>query len=208
VSKVYLNAPLLHSTIVFITIILVIVWYLTAFAESGIKKALLEANTHFTYKSKPIHPGLVEEFNTWLSDNCNPITISVDVAAADDTNEYSDSDIESTPNGYVSNQKESGEYFRYKWLGRLNNGLHVLEVAEGGGGSGEFKSLFFIKFDEGVGITPEGKQYDRLLMTIVRGVTLGDRDSGEISVSPDKVILGKSQYRDKPVILKFEGRYE
>jgi hypothetical protein len=190
--------------IVFITISLVILWFSVAFAASGIDQELLEANTHFTYKAKPIHPGLIEEFNTWLSDDNNPITISVDVVAASDTNEYSDSYVELKPNGYVFINKENGEYFYYKWLGRLKNGLQVLEVAEGGGGSGEFKSLFFVKFDKGIGITPEGKQYDRLLMTIVRTYTLGDRDSGRISVSPDKVILGKSQYRDKPVILRFE----
>jgi len=186
-------------------IILAFFYHSSVFAGSNIDNALLEANSRFTYNKQPIHPGLVAEFNSWTSDNWKPVTISVDVSAAYGTNEYAD-DVEVKDNGYVYLKKEGdGEYFYYKWLGRLNNGFHVLEVGEGGGGSGIFTSLFIVKFEKGYGFTPEGQKYERLLMSIVRNETLGDRDDGKITVLPDRVVLGKSQYRDKPVVLEFDN---
>jgi len=62
--------------------------------SSDIKTALDEANNKFTYQGKPIHPFLIKEFEIWLSDNCNPVTVSVDIgAAAKARNEYSKRDI-------------------------------------------------------------------------------------------------------------------
>jgi len=42
-------------------------------------------------------------------------------------------------------------------------------------------------------------------MSIVRNATLGDRDDGKITVLPDRVILEKSRYREKPVVLEFDN---
>lgn len=63
--------------------------------------------------------------------------------------------------------------------------------------------IMIVKFEKGYGFTPEGQKYDRLLMSIVRNESLGDRDDGKITVLSDKVILGKSKYREKPIILEF-----
>ena len=62
-------------------------------AEAGPSSAwspLVEANNDFTFKGQPIHPGLIREFQNWLSDYRPPITVTLDVGAAYDTNEYSD----------------------------------------------------------------------------------------------------------------------
>lgn len=190
--------------IVVSTIISVFLLYSLASAGNNIDNAILEADSYFTYNKQPIHPGLVAEFNPWVSDTWKPMTVSVDVSAAYGTNEYFEDDAKVKENGYVYLQKkEEEEYFYYKWLGKLNNGLHILEVGEGGGGSGIFKALFIVKFEKGFGFTPEGQKYGRLLMSIVRNENLGDGDNGKITVLPDRVILGKSQYRDKPVVLEF-----
>ena len=189
--------------IVLTTTVSVFLCYSSAFAKSNIDNAILEANSHFTYNKQPIHPGLVKEFNCWISDSGKPTTISVDVAA-EHGNEYFESEVKVKENGYVYFQKEGeNEFFYYKWLGKLNNGLHVLETGESGGGSGIFMGIMIVKFEKGYGLTSEGQKYDRLLMSIVRNESLGDGDNGKITVLPDRVILGKSQYRDKPVILEF-----
>jgi hypothetical protein len=43
------------------------------------------------------------------------------------------------------------------------------------------------------------------LLTLVRTpVILGDRDDATIKVEPGRVIIGKSRYRNQPVILEFK----
>jgi hypothetical protein len=190
-----------------IVLILLIACHSSLFAETGIDKALVEINNRFTYKDRPIHPGLIAEFNGLLSDPWNPIITSLDIAAAYDTNQYQNSDVRINENGLVFLQRDGKDnYFCYEWLGKLNNGLHVVEIWDGVGGcSGVFMSLFFVKFEKGYGLTPEGQRHERLLMTIVRNAIVGDRDDGKITVLPDKVILGKSKYRNRPVVLEFSN---
>ncbi|MDD5644672.1 MAG: hypothetical protein PHO00_04415 [bacterium] len=164
-----------------------------------------EIEPGFMYQGKPIHPGLLQEFESWYSDGGLPTTISVDISASHG-NEYNDSDVTVEDNGYVVYQEDdSPEYFYYKWLGKLNNGLHVLITGSSGGGSGVFKNVYFVRFDTDTGYTPEGEKYSRRLMTIVRICPLGDRDDGDVTLLPEenKVILGKSKYRSEAVILKF-----
>lgn len=149
---------------------------------------LEEANNKFTYQGKPIHPKLVEEFSVWLSDKRNPITVSVDVKEAFNINEYYEEVIKQE-NGLIRYNREEGVYFAYEWLGKLDNGLNVLRIFDAGGGSGIFQSLFFIKFDLGEGYTDEGEKYQRLLMSIVRSYTLGDRSSAQVELKGDKVVV-------------------
>jgi len=178
---------------------------LPALGESKeILRLLNEANQNFTYKSKPIHPGLVQEFLSWISDRGLPTTISVDIAAPH-RNEYFEDAVKIKENGYILLSEEK-EYFYYKWLGRLNNGLHVLETGEGSiEGSGIFKDVYFVKFSIGQGLTDKGDPYSQLLMTTVRNHVLGDRYDGEVSVLPgqNKVIIGKSKHNTKAIVLEF-----
>ncbi|MBN2190538.1 MAG: hypothetical protein JW728_04920 [Candidatus Aureabacteria bacterium] len=164
-----------------------------------------EDESRFTYQGKPIHPGLVQEFESWYSDRGLPTTISVDISAPH-SNEYNDSDVKVEDSGYVVCQDaDSPEYFYYKWCGKLDNGLHVLITGSGGSGSGVFKNVCFVRFDNDTGYTAEGEKYNRLLMIIVRRHPLGDRDDGDVTLLPaeNKVILGKSRYRDEQVVLEF-----
>jgi len=171
------------------------------------KGNLAEADASFTYKSKPIDPKLVQKFSSWESDSPKPKVITVDVAAAFDTNEYSGevrlqgaSVCFDTEDG---NQQKDGGFFCYEHLGKLKNELHVLKISDNGGGSGVFQELFFVKFAKGEGYTEDGEKYERLLMSIVRQYTLGDRDDGKIKVLNDRVIVDRSKYRDKDVTITF-----
>ena len=161
---------------------------------------LAEANAKFTYQHKPIHPGLLEEFESSIADSGEPTTISVDIAAKHG-NEYFDDDV-SVKDGVVFLKKADGSYFCYKWLGKLNNDLHVLDVGDSGGGSGVFGNLLFVRFSISEGYY-KGDEYKRLLMTVVGTYGLGDRDDGKVTVLTDRVVIGKSKYREKEVVLKF-----
>ena len=69
-------------------------WIVAGALPAGAAESpLAEANSDFTFKSRPIHPGLVREFQNWLSDYRPPITVTVDVGAAFGTNEYADAPV-------------------------------------------------------------------------------------------------------------------
>ena len=46
-----------------------------SYAQGNIDSALIEANDKFTYQGKPIHPGLVQQFMSWMSDPGEPTII-------------------------------------------------------------------------------------------------------------------------------------
>jgi len=156
-----------------------------------------EANSKFTYSGKPIHPFVVKEFSNWLSDNRPPMITTVDVAAASDTNKYMDSEIEKRDNWLFAKTEEMDgdvrlyESFGYHWIGRLANGVHVLETGSSGGGSGFFMDLMFVKFSEGE-IFWENRKEKQLLMTIVGTYSLGDRYEGDIKINGNKVLIPAS----------------
>ncbi len=176
-----------------------------AAAPHGLAPRLLhEVNEHFTLQGKPIHPRLVQKFQTYLSDSGPPAVITVDLlAAAQDGNEYYFPGVK-VRDGLVSYKEPDGREFAYKWLGTVRPGLHVVETFFSGGGTGIFTDLYFFRTAVGTGQGGRGP-YDQILMTLARTpVILGDRDDGTIKVEPGRVIIGKSRYRNQPVILKFK----
>lgn len=151
--------------------------------------SLSKANASFTYKGKPIHPGLVQQFMPWLSDPGEPTIITVDVSTKH-SNQYSDRDVEVKGKNVCLKPEEDGGYFCYEWLGRLANDVHVLKVSDAGSGSGIFVTLVFVIFEQVFRINMDGKKRSCLLMTVVREFSLGDRDQRKIAVLPDKVLIG------------------
>ena len=173
--------------------------------SSEMSSALVEANQDFTYQGIPVHPFLVKEFETWMSDNCSPVTVSVDVIAASKArNEYSTSSVTVNGSQVKATDADDTGYYQYERLGILADGTQVLEVADSGGGSGVFKKLLFVRFSTDKAYDLNGKVYERLLMTVVREFPLGDRDDGNIEVGDDGVIVSSSKYREKPTVLTFE----
>jgi len=115
---------------VFIFVLVLFVLSFPLFAD--MQDALIQANESFTYKGEPIHPKLVKEFNSWISDPGLPTTISVDIAAPH-RNEYFDDYASVNEYGAVTFRNEERGYFCYRWLGKLDNGIHVLNTSDSGG---------------------------------------------------------------------------
>jgi len=170
------------------------------------QRLLQEVNAHFTVQVKPVHPRLVEKFQTFLSDSGPPAVITVDLLAATvNGNEYYDPDVKVQDSVVsVEHKDQEGSSFAYKWLGTVQPGLHVVETFYSGGGTGVFMDLYFFRIYRATGRDEKGP-YAQILMTLVRTpVILGDRDDTTIKVEPGRVIIGKSRYRNQPVILKFK----
>jgi len=176
---------------------------------------LEETNTNFTYEGEPIHPGLVHKFSNWLSDGISPIVVSVDLVSAFNTNKYPQDEVKKREDWwYIEKEEIDGdirlyESFNYSWLGKMEDGTHVVETGYSGGGSGFFMELMFIRFSQGE-IMVENEKRSQLLMSIVGIYPLGDRYDGEIAVYPDRVLIPASMNQlgggstEKDVELKFQ----
>ncbi len=166
------------------------------------RNTLKEAREHFTYKGKPIHPGLVEEFEGWMSDYGPSITVTVNVAASFDTNEYYDEKVKQEGSVIICgpDSPEERDWYSYERIGTLSDGTCVLKTCAGGGGSGVFMDLLFVRFSVDECLF-EGKKHEQLLMRVVNQYLLGDRDTAEIKVIGDRVIVGASKYREQSVTL-------
>lgn len=156
--------------------------------SSSAEAPLVEANNDFTFKGRPIHPGLVKEFQNWLSDYRPPITVTVDVGAAHDTNEYADAVTPASDGGVLVTLGDNGGHFFYKRLGRLDNGAHVLHTVDKSAGTGIFQSLTFVRFHMGRGFDRDGiKPSERLLMSVARVYAIVGPKTPDIQIEGNEV---------------------
>ena len=153
-----------------------------------IERYVEEVRDHFTIKGQPIHPFVFRDLGGWISDS-RPIITAVDVLAGVDSNYYFSGNVEKTSYGYLAREREGRSYYSYSFLGRLENGLLVVQAASSGGGSGIFLSLYFLDVFVDTAFDDEGKPYERLNLKTVRTATLGDRWGGDITIDGNKVII-------------------
>jgi hypothetical protein len=169
------------------------------------------AEERFTFDGKAIHPGCVRQFNVGLADSPPPIVRAVDVGACVTSNENF-MDFKTSDKGYVSYEYDIGEgekgYFAYKYLGTTKDGMLALDTMSNEGGTLVAMTVMLIDFDTGdySFFDDEGKQKTgkRLIMSCVGQITRGDRDSGTVTLKEGKLILGKSQYRDKDEVIELD----
>lgn len=173
-------------------------------AESGANSELKDALENFSFEGKPVHPGCVREFDVALSDSPPPIVRAVDIKACVTSNEFY-MPFKTREDGYIGYEYDLGDgekgSFSYKYLGKSDSGIHVLDTRSSGGGTMVAESVFLIKSD-----TRDYWDFDnqynktskkRLIMICTGQITIGDRDRGTIDLSGNQLILGPSQYRDK-----------
>ncbi len=177
--------------------------------DSEIVVAAIKDILHdFTYQLKPVHPGCVREFDVSLADSPPPIVRAVDVRACVTSNEFY-MPFNTGEDGYISYEYDLGEgekgSFAYKYLGKSDSGLFVLATRSSTGGTMVAESLFLIKdsFKNYWSFDNENKKTldRRLIITCIGQITLGDRDTGKVTLKENKLILGPSQYREKAVTI-------
>ncbi len=162
------------------------------------QEALKEAELHFTFRGNPINPLALQQLSPWISDSL-PGAVAVDIAGtAADTNQYS-AEVEKSEKGLITvkkSDKKTGEEssFTYKYLGRLANGkgAHIVETWDWGGGSGVFTHLLLLNFRLDSEYTGTGAPRERLVLTRVGEIHLGDRFDGLVTIKPDQIVIGES----------------
>jgi hypothetical protein len=141
---------------------------------------LVQFRQTFHYHKGLPHPLLIRQLTPWISDSV-PTTVMVDVASAQDSNQYfADDQVKYNANGAVFTSSEANalhypKAYRYQFLGHLDKGTLVLEIEEQTGGSMIARSLLFLDASLGQSLTAEGKPYAQLLLRVRREYVLGDR---------------------------------
>jgi hypothetical protein len=147
-----------------------------------------EARRAFTLNGKQIPPEIFRDFGDGYIADSGTIWVTVDIKTAIGSNLYFD---EIRQNGAWISQKKvtagAEEETGYTYVGATENGLLVVLAAYSGGGSADFITLHILDIAAARGFDLAGKVYDRINLTDLRRVALGDRWDGEISIAKNTI---------------------
>lgn len=149
--------------------------------------AMDEVRQSFTLNGKPIPPGIFRDLGDGDMADSISILVSADLKAAVGSNRYSE-DISKSGKWIVQKKADRDAdngwaASAYHFIGSTSNNLLVVVSAFDGGGSGTFYTLHLLDLAPGKAFDSEGKVYERLNLTTVRDVSLGDRWQGNVTIS-------------------------
>ena len=151
---------------------------------------IAEVRRAFTINGKPIPPEIFRDFGDGNLADSGPIWVTVDIKAATGSNLYFD-DIKQ--NGHWISQKKTNtkagteEETGYSYYGTTENGLLIALASYSGGGSGDFITLHILDIAAASAFDLDGKIYERINLTNIRSIALGDRWDGEIRIEKDAI---------------------
>jgi hypothetical protein len=151
---------------------------------------IAEVRRAFTLNGKQIPPEIFRDFGDGDLADSGSIWVTVDVKAAIGSNLYFD---EIRQNGSWISQKKvtanagAEEDTGYTYYGATENGLLVVLAAYSGGGSGDFITLHILDIAAARAFDLGGKVYERITLTDLRRIALGDRWEGEISIAKNTI---------------------
>jgi hypothetical protein len=159
-------------------------------AASSPADLVAEARRSFTLDGKQIPPEIFRDFGDGDLADSGAIWVTIDLKSAIGSNLYFD-DI--TKNGDWIIQKkvrpDASEETAYTYIGATENGLLVALAAYSGGGSGDFITLHILDIAAARGFGAGGDLYDRVNLTNLRSIPLGDRWDGEVTIAKNVVTI-------------------
>lgn len=161
----------------------------TVAAATPAADALVAEMRHsFTLDGKPIPPEIFRDFGDGDLADSGAIWVTVDAKAAIGSNLYFDDT--KRDGAWVSQKKTGGqEEAGYSFYGATDNGLLVVLTTYSGGGTGVFTSLHILDVASARGFDLDGKVYDRIDLTNLRTIPLGDRWGGEIGIAKNTITI-------------------
>jgi len=126
---------------------------------------LREVQSKFHLEGKPIHPLIIQFFQNPISDLAQPYRLALDLNMAYNTNLFPATPT-SFQDSWISNSLSDNVTFKYQYLGRLSNGLHVVISAENQGGSLTLYTLSAFHISLDWALQSSGQPYIRLKMEI------------------------------------------
>jgi hypothetical protein len=159
-------------------------------AAAPLDDALKEVRQSFTLQHKPIPPEVFADFGDSDIADSESIRVTIDLLAAMSSNLYYE-DIAVSPQGWVTQKRAApnGEETSYKFNGVTRSGLIVVTAAYSGGGSGDFFTVHILDAAPARAFDNDGKLYDRLNLTVLRSMALGDRWDGEVRIEGDAILI-------------------
>jgi hypothetical protein len=162
----------------------------SAGGEPSTAAVIAEARRAFTVGGQPIPPEIFRDFGDGDLADSGPIWVTVDIKAATGSNLYFD-DIKQDGR-WVSQKKaatkaDPEQETGYSYYGATANGLLVVLAAYSGGGSGNFITLHILDIAAARAFDLEGKIYERINLTNVRSIPLGDRWNGDIRIEKNTI---------------------
>jgi hypothetical protein len=139
-----------------------------------------------------------------------PILATVDVQAAIAGERYGDP-IKQNSRWVEQSHPAPGslngaEVTGYEFKGRTRNGLLVALASYSGGGSGVFYTLHILGASADRAFDSDGKVYQRIDLTVLRSVPLGDRWEGAITISGDAVYIATTKTPAEHLLEQIEAR--
>jgi hypothetical protein len=165
---------------------------LIAFASPAFATGPLDAlRRSFTLGGKPVPPDVFRDFGDADLDDSLPSVVTIDVKAAIDSNRYGDPIARRgdwlTQSRPAAGTLNGAEETSYSYVGVTKSGLLVVVATYSGGGSGVFTTLHVLDASFAAGFDGDGKRYNRVNLTALRSVVLGDRWQGEATIAGDTI---------------------
>ena len=161
------------------------------------------AQKYFVIRGKPINPMIIKDLGAWLSDGGDQV-VEINLLDSQNSNRYyyDNSEIQKNKKYFsvktVSNSQENNS-FSYSIEGVTDNGFYILKTAEwGGGGTGIFYNLLFVRIRQGVGFgeAKNGRillNHKRILIEKLGEIPLGDRVKSIITVQGNSILIEAEQ---------------
>ena len=168
---------------------------------------ILAVDHGFSFTKEPfIHPNIIQDLSTWLSDTGDQV-VTISLVDAQDSSRYFGEVLHtSQPGGrcpYVyTGRRNEGESFGYRYVGMTESGVHVLYTSDWGGGSGVFKDIMLLTIEHDYAVdcchwdglttlTTIKAEKRRVLVRKLGAIALGDRWDGELSIAGNELHVGK-----------------
>lgn len=171
-------------------------WFMSSLALADptpptLNAAMDEVRQSFTLDGKPVPPRIFRDLGDGDMADSASILVSIDLKAAVGSNRYAE-DVGKSGQWIVQKKADmdvaSGrEASAYNYIGSTANKLLVVVTSYNGGGLGTFYTLHILDLAPGKAFGSDGKIYDRLNLTTVREVPLGDRWQGNVKISGNSI---------------------
>ena len=166
--------------------------FLAQAVERSTAALIAEMRRTFTLDGKPIPPEVFRDFGDGDIADSGSIWVTIDVKPAIGSNLYFD-DIKKVGD-WIEQKKAAtassdAEETEYTYCGETENGLLVVLASYNSGGTGVFYTLHILDIAPGQGFDIEGKIYDRINLTNLRDIILGDRWDGEVTIAKNQIII-------------------
>jgi hypothetical protein len=158
-------------------------------AQDNAVPTLEQLSKNFTVGGEPVPPEVFRDLGDGNLADSASIWVSVDLIAAVGSNFYAD-DIKKEGDWVTQTAPpEDGlvEATSYRYIGATANGLLVAIASYSAGGSGVFYTLHILDTASTKAFTSEGAVYERLLLTELRSVALGDRWNGDARIQGNTI---------------------